>query len=155
MREESQVQVKKWQKIKKKRIINKNIINYIKMLGSRKNKKVEKKVKKWQEDLDRDMNTNDCEKVGVIEEQSNNNISLNTDENGLIKTEGEVEISHENKEQEPELNNKQEGKKYDWMSSSDEVGKIDLKKIIMLCLMRKKWFKRVKDAYNQRKMTRT
>ncbi len=125
------------------------------MLGSRKNKKVEKKVKKWQEDLDRDMNTNDCEKVGVIEEQSNNNISLNTDENGLIKTEGEVEISHENKEQEPELNNKQEGKKYDWMSSSDEVGKIDLKKIIMLCLMRKKWFKRVKDAYNQRKMTRT
>ncbi len=96
------------------------------MLGSRKNKKVEKKVKKWQEDLDKDINTNDCEKVGIIEEQSNNNISLNTDENGLNKTEGEVEISHENKEQDLEQIDEQEGKKYDWMSSSDEVGKIDI-----------------------------
>lgn len=98
------------------------------MLGSRKTKKAEKKVKKWQEDLEREVISHYNE-TGIILEQSNNNISLNTDDNGIIKTEGENEtiIQTEQETDKKFFEDPKEGKKYDWMSSSDEVGNIELK----------------------------
>ena len=110
------------------------------MLGSRKYKKNEKKAKKWQNEFDKDVVIHDSFNQDFDDDkdsQSNNNISLKTDEkskriNDINQTENNLEKST-NEDLMKNVN-----KKYDWMSSSDELGTIKINKIIILHHWRRK-----------------